>query len=65
MQKVILIVIYSIGAFLLAGLVGKLIAPSTVGEELILVWVSALLALIVGLLGVILHEISDLKNKYI
>ncbi|MBS6504497.1 MAG: hypothetical protein KH415_23325 [Clostridium sp.] len=66
MNKLLLVaefIIFSVFTFLLANLLSNMIAPSSDSMEVLMVCVTILLSLIVGLLGVILQEISNLKNK--
>lgn len=56
-------IIFSIFTFIVASLLSNMIAPSSPSIEVSMVCITILLSLIVGLLGVILQEISNLKNK--
>lgn len=56
-------IIFSIVAYIAASLLSNVIAPSSPSMEVLIVCITILLSFIAGLLGVILQEINNLKNK--
>ena len=55
-------IIFSVAVFFIANFLANIIAPSSESMEVLMVCIIVLLSFIVGILGVVLQEIGNLKK---